>query len=344
VIVESTDVCQSTPPTVSTSASSTVNTWSHTPSRAKRACRFHAVCHCPNSADRSRHADPVRYRHTPPPPALAHSRIVLHEFYEFLLDRGQRPLISPVPHSRRRERGQLREFPHHNPLEGFDRPRRHRKRYDPPDPKGVPRHLSERHYEQVWAELTCDRDRALIKVATDCGARPTELLAMTGADIDWGDALVHVLRKGGARTQWRPVSRDAIIWLRRYHVGSGYVGRAERSGLAARPGERRAMTYGAYRAVFSRINRRLGTNWTPHHLRHTARVRILDAGMALHEVQEIMGHRHLTAFITNTRGGHVGRGSCRDAMKIDRHHGVQIEQNQPSRRPCSILAASACWS
>ncbi len=31
--------------------------------------------------------------------------------------------------------------------------------------------------------------------------------------------------------------------------------------------------------------------------------------MALHEVQEIMGHRHLTAFITNTRGGHVGRGS-----------------------------------
>ncbi len=49
------------------------------------------------------------------------------------------------------------------------------------------------------------------------------------------------------------------------------------------------MNYGAYRAVCARINRRLGTNWTPHHLRHTARVRILDAGMALHEVQEIMG-------------------------------------------------------
>ena len=66
------------------------------------------------------------------------------------------------------------------------------------------------------------------------------------------------------------------------------------------------MNYGAYRAVCARINRRLGINWTPHDLRHTACVRILDAGMALHE---IMGHRHLTAFITNTRGGHVGRGS-----------------------------------
>jgi len=229
------------------------------------------------------------------PATLAHSRIVLHEFYEFLLDRGQRPLINPVPHSRRRERGQLREFPHHNPLGGFDRPRRHWKRYDPPDPKGVPRHLPERHYEQVWAELSCDRDRALIKVATDCGARPSELLAMTGADIDWGDALVHVLRKGGARTQWLPVSRDAIIWLRRYQVESGYVaGQNDPAWVLAR-GERRAMTYGAYRAVFSRINRRLGTNWTPHDLRHTACVRMLDAGMALHEVQEIMGHRHLSA-------------------------------------------------
>ncbi len=96
-----------------------------------------------------------------------------------------------------------------------------------------------------------------------------------------------------------PVSRDAIIWLRRYQVESGYVaGQNDPAWVLAR-GERPAMTYGAYRAVFSRINRRLGTNWTPHDLRHTACVRILDAAMALHEVQEIVGHRHLTAFITN---------------------------------------------
>ena len=54
------------------------------------------------------------------------------------------------------------------------------------------------------------------------------------------------------------------------------------------------MSYEAYRAIFTRINRRLGTNWTPHDLRHTACVRMLDAGMALHIVQDIMGHRHLS--------------------------------------------------
>src|SRR5579875_2735237 len=131
------------------------------------------------------------------PATLAHSRIALHEFYEFLLDRGRRPLINPVPHSRRREHGQLRQYPHHNPLEPFPAGRRagHR-RYDPPNPKGIPRHLSDKHYEQLWAQLACDRDRALVKVAVDSGDRPAELLGMTGADIDWGDALIHVHRKG----------------------------------------------------------------------------------------------------------------------------------------------------
>ena len=229
------------------------------------------------------------------PATLAHSRIVLHEFYEFLLDRGQRPLINPIPHSRRRDRGQLRQYPHHNPLEDFARSNRRRKRYDPPDPKDVPRHLFDRHYEQVWAALNCDRDRALFKVATDCGARPSELLGMRGADINWGDALIHVLRKGGARTQWLPVSRDAIVWIRRYQAASGYVAGAEDPAWVVGRGEPRPMSYETYRAIFTRINRRLGTNWSPHDLRHTACVRMLDAGMALYQVQEIMGHRHLSA-------------------------------------------------
>lgn len=229
------------------------------------------------------------------PATLAHSRIVLHEFYEFLLDRGQRPLINPVPHAQRRDRGRLRQHPHHNPLMDFGRPGPgpDRKRYDPPDPRGVPRHLPDRHYDRVWAELACDRDRALVKIATDCGARPSELLGMSGEDIDWGDALIRVVRKGGAHVQWLPVSRDAVVWLRRYQASSGYVAGPGDPVWVAGRGERRRMSYEAYRAVFTRINRRLGTNWTPHDLRHTACVRMLDAGMELHLVQHVMGHRQL---------------------------------------------------
>lgn len=133
----------------------------------------------------------------------------------------------------------------------------------------------------------------MAKVSIDCGIRPGELVAMRGEDVDWGDALVHVVRKGGRRAQWLPVSRDAVVWLRRYQAASGYVAAPAEPLWVMLRGRRRAMTYEAWRAVLARANARLGTDWTPHDLRHTACVRMLDAGMEPHKVQEVMGHAHL---------------------------------------------------
>lgn len=206
---------------------------------------------------------------------LAHSRAVLHEWYEFLAGRGGRPLVNPIPHSARADRGG-RLYAHHNPLENFTsaRPRR---RLDPPKADRAPRHLSDEQYERFWAELRSDRDRAMVKIAVDSGVRPGELLAMVGSDIDWGDALVHVVRKGGRRTQWIPVSRDAMVWLRRYQAKSGYVAGPTDPMWTTSRGPRRPLDYDAWRAVFARVNSRLGTDWTPHDLRHF-RVRSDDRG------------------------------------------------------------------
>lgn len=134
----------------------------------------------------------------------------------------------------------------------------------------------------------------MVKISVDCGIRPGELVELRGEDVDWGDALVHVVRKGGCKAQWLPVSRDAVVWLRRYQAEAGHVaGRGDPVWVTAR-GRRRPLTYDAYRAVFTRANTVLGSTWTPHDLRHTACVRMLDAGMAVDKVSEIMGHAHLS--------------------------------------------------
>jgi integrase/recombinase XerD len=226
------------------------------------------------------------------PVTIRHSRVVLHEWYEFLADRGLKPLVNPIPSSRRRDGDGGRRHAHHNPLEPF----RHRggRRVDPPKPETMPRHLADRQFDEVWAQLGSDRDRAMVKVAVDSGIRPGELVALRGEDIDWGRALVHVVRKGGRRAQWVPISRDAIGWLRRYQAASGYVANAGEPVWVTLRGRRRAFGYDAYRGVFARVNRRLGTDWTPHDLRHTACVRMLDAGVDLYKVREIMGHAHLS--------------------------------------------------
>jgi integrase/recombinase XerD len=225
------------------------------------------------------------------PATIRHSRVVLHEWYEFLAERGCRPLVNPIPHSRRQAAGEPRAFAHHNPLEPFAAGRA--RRVDPPDPQMTPRHLTDAHFCDFWAELSSDRNRALVKITVDCGIRPGELLALRGEDIDWGNAALHVVRKGGRKAQWLPVSGDAVVWLRRYQADSGYVaGMDEPVWIVAR-GRRRPLDYDAYRAVFNRVNAKLGTNWTPHDLRHTACVRMLDAGMDVAKVQQMMGHEDL---------------------------------------------------
>ncbi|WUA10377.1 hypothetical protein OG225_12290 [Nocardia sp. NBC_01377] len=36
------------------------------------------------------------------------------------------------------------------------------------------------------------------------------------ADLDWGEQLVQVIRKGTQTSQWLPASAEAFVWLRLY--------------------------------------------------------------------------------------------------------------------------------
>ena len=65
-IVESTDIDQSTIPAASAAAMTFASTRSQMPSVAIRWCQVQTVCQGPNTAGRSRHAIPVRYRYTMP--------------------------------------------------------------------------------------------------------------------------------------------------------------------------------------------------------------------------------------------------------------------------------------
>jgi integrase len=51
------------------------------------------------------------------------------------------------------------------------------------------------------------------------------------------------------------------------------------------------LSYWALRRVLQRANRKLGTNWTLHDLRHTAATRMANGGrLTLAEVQAILRH------------------------------------------------------
>ncbi|MGH3831742.1 MAG: tyrosine-type recombinase/integrase [Pseudonocardiaceae bacterium] len=228
-----------------------------------------------------------------------HSNAVVRAFYEFWIeDRGQGPLINPV----RLDRGHRHRRPnaHHNPLQPHKA--EGKIRYNPRIPKRQPRAMSEERWRDLFAALRSNRDRAILAFAVSNGARASELLGMRSVDLDWGDQLVRVVRKGTQAEQWLPASPDSFVWLRLYLAELGdplkpndRVWRTLRRRDHGKGMQRQPLEYGALRAVFRRVNALLGTNWSMHDLRHTAALRMArDEELTLKDVQEILGHAHLS--------------------------------------------------
>jgi integrase len=156
------------------------------------------------------------------PRTVRHSNAVVRSFYEFWIERGAGPLINPVPQDRPRGR---RHHAHHNPLEPF-RPEG-RLRYNPPVPRRRPRTIPDQQWDDLFAGLRSNRDRAILALVISTAIRAAELLGIRSADVDWGDQLVRVRRKGADAEQWLPASPEAFVWLRLYLDEIGDVGPSE---------------------------------------------------------------------------------------------------------------------
>ncbi len=106
--------------------------------------------------------------------------------------------------------------------------------------------------------------RAIVALAVSNRARASEILGIRGVDLDWGEQLVRVSRKGSGADQWLPASPEAFVWIRLYLAEIGLPGPEEpiwrtlrRRGAGKSRGP---LTYEALRAVFRRVNALLGAD------------------------------------------------------------------------------------
>lgn len=221
----------------------------------------------------------------------AHSESVLRGFYEFHRDAGTGPMVNPFPLARRSGRA----YAHHNPMEPprQERSGRYRPRLVPRKPRSIP----DDRFDELFARLGSHRDRALVALWVSTGARASELLEVRQGDVDAGQQLITVVRKGSRALQQLPASPDALVWLRLYQQ--------QMHGLVPAGGDQplwwtlrrpyRRLGYHAAHRMFTRVNALLGTNWTLHDLRHTAAYRMArDPRMPITDVQWVLGHASLS--------------------------------------------------
>lgn len=229
-----------------------------------------------------------------------------------------------------------------NPMQPFRRPAR-RGTYQPKEPKPTPRIIPDQAFNDLFAALKYNRDRALIAFYISTGARASELLGVEQGLIAPEDQTIGVVRKGSQILQHLPASADAFVWLRLYQQ--------ELRGMALKgPREplwctlRRPfcpLEYDAARMVFTRANQLLGANWTLHDLRHSAAKRMVrDPSLTLADVQWVLGHAHISTteiYIAPTPDEVVAR-------VLAHHERQRTEQAKPPAPPApgyrpEVLAA-----
>lgn len=257
----------------------------------------------------------------------AHNETVLRHFYDFHLEVGTGPIVNPFPMAKDQRRG--RAGAHRSPLE----PRRNERTglYRPRPVHRPPRCIPDNLFNELFAQLSSHRDRALVAFWVSTGARASELLGVDGGDVDPGQQLITVIRKGTRAIQRLPASPDAFVWLRLYQSQMDDQVPAGRDDplwwTLRRPF--RQLTYPAARKMFAKASAALGANWTLHELRHTAAYRMArDPEMPLTDVQWILGHAQITTTQLYTSA------PVEDVIaSILAHHGRSPAPPQPAESP-----------
>jgi site-specific recombinase XerD len=159
-------------------------------------------------------------------------------------------------------------------------------------PDLLPRAMNPGDVRQLLSVIGTIRDRALILVLLRTGMRIGELLTLKVNDLDIRERKIHIF-EGEKNSLGRVVylSDDALFALRRW-----LSKRDQKKGglFYGRGGDR--LGYSSARYLFVKYLRKAGLEdrgYTVHSLRHTFASELLNAGMRLECLQQLLGHHNI---------------------------------------------------
>lgn len=161
-------------------------------------------------------------------------------------------------------------------------------------PTKLPVFLSEAEMRRLIAQPRTDtvlglRDRALLTLLYGTGIRATECATLIDSHVDFDDATIRVVGKGG-HERVLPLNAQVVRALRQYRQARGRVVPA--AGFFRTRSGRDMSRNAIYERVRTHSEKaRLHKRVSPHRLRHTFATHLVKRGVRLVTIRDLLGHR-----------------------------------------------------
>ena len=170
-------------------------------------------------------------------------------------------------------------------------------------PLTLPKPMAEEDLVRFFKVIDSIRDRSIFLLMLRCGLRVSEVSALTWTDIDFQVGTLRITNSKGLvdRTAYLApdVERSLKVW---------YAGRPSQTYLfpAQEPREGQQSVTLSPRQIYRVMMKYLRCagitkHYSPHCLRHTFATQLLNAGVTLEVLKELMGHRSVQMTLRYTQ-------------------------------------------
>jgi integrase/recombinase XerD len=157
----------------------------------------------------------------------------------------------------------------------------------PRSPKPLPKIFSVKQVSTLLGAIPNIKHKAMLSVLYGCGLRSGELLSLTVADLQTQRGMLHVREGKGKKDRYVPISENLLNLLRSYYR----TVKTERYLFEGQtPGEKYSARSLALVMKQSLVRNRMNTDYTLHSLRHSFATHLLESGVNLRIIQELLGH------------------------------------------------------
>jgi integrase/recombinase XerD len=156
----------------------------------------------------------------------------------------------------------------------------------------LPAILSQEQVASFLKAVSCLKHRTAFATIYAAGLRVSELVGLTAKDIDSDRMIIHVRQGKGRKDRYVMLSKQLLGFLRIYY-------KTEKPGLWLFPGN--DPTHHITTRQLQRVCRQaadaagLDQNVTVHTLRHCFATHLLEQGVDIRVIQDLLGHRHINA-------------------------------------------------